>query len=76
MLQEVGVTIVANRILWVKTRPDYEPWFSILDGLRPYAERRYWIECLEAQKDNCDIVADNGQVSTGVKISLPMSHNT
>jgi DNA invertase Pin-like site-specific DNA recombinase len=76
MIQEVGVDVAAKRVLWVKVRPDYEPLFSILDGLRPDAERRYWIECLEAQEDNCDIEADTGQVSTGVEILLQMSHNT
>ena len=34
MIQEVGVDVAAKRILWVKARPDYEPLFSILDGLR------------------------------------------
>jgi hypothetical protein len=38
-------------VLSVKARLDYEPLFSILDGLRPDAERRYWIERLEAQGD-------------------------
>jgi hypothetical protein len=63
-------------VLWVKAQPDHEPLFSILDGLRLDAERRYWIEGLEAQEDNCDIEADTGQVSTGVEILLQMSHNT
>ncbi len=76
MLQEVGIDVLAKRVLWVKARPDYEPLFSILDGLRPDGERRYWVEFLEAQKDKCDIEEDTGQVSTGVKISLTMSHNT
>jgi hypothetical protein len=47
-----------------------------MDGLRSDEEGRYWIECLEAQKDNWDIEADTGQVSTGVEILLQMSHNT
>jgi hypothetical protein len=34
------------------------------------------IERLEASEDNCDIEEDLGQVSTGVKIALPMSHNS
>jgi len=76
MLQEVGVDVAAKRVLWVKARPDYEPLFSILDGLRLDGERRYWIERLEAHEDNCDIVADTGQASTGVEILLQMSHNT
>jgi hypothetical protein len=69
-------TPIAKRILWLKARPDYEPLFSILDGLHPDGERRYWVEFIEAQKDNCDIEADTGQVSTGVEILLQMSHNT
>ena len=60
----------------VKTRPDYEPLFSILDGLRSDREVRYWIECLETQEGNWDIEADARQVSTGVEILLQMSHNT
>jgi DNA invertase Pin-like site-specific DNA recombinase len=76
MLQEVGVDVAAKRVLWVKARPDYEPLFSILNGLRLDSERRYWIERLEAHEDNCDIEADTGQASTGVEIVLQMSHNT
>jgi len=48
-------------VLSVKARPYYEPLFSILDGLRPDGERRYWIECLEAHEDNCGIEADTRQ---------------
>jgi hypothetical protein len=69
MLQDVGVDVVAKRILWMKARPDYEPLFSIQDRLRPGAESRYWIECLEAYVDNCDFEVDSGQTSTGVEIS-------
>ena len=75
MLQEVGVDVVAKRVLWVKARPDYEPLFSILDGLRRDADRRFWIESFVTPEDNCDIVEDTGQVSTGVEIVLRMSHN-
>jgi hypothetical protein len=32
IIQEVGVDMAANCILWVNSRPDYEPLFSILDG--------------------------------------------
>ena len=39
-------------------------------------DRRFWIEQLEASEDNCDIEEDMGQMSTGVKIVLQMSHNT
>ena len=34
MIQEVGVDVTIKRVLWVKARPDYEPLFSILDGMR------------------------------------------
>ena len=44
MIQEVGVDMAAKCMLWVRARPDYELLFSILGGLRPDSERRYWIE--------------------------------
>ncbi len=59
----------------VKARPYYEPLFSILDGMRQDPGWRFWIERLEATGDNFDIEEDLGQVSTGVKIVLQMSHN-
>jgi len=76
MIQEVGVDVAIKRVLWVKARPDYEPLFSILDGMRHDADRRFSIERLEASKDNCDIKDDLGQMSTVVENLLPMSHNT
>jgi len=75
MIQEVGVDVVAKRVLRVKARPDYEPLFSILDGLRQDTDRRFWIEPVEAQENNCDIESDTGQMGTGVEIRLQMSHN-
>ena len=51
MIQEVGCDVAAKRILWVKVRPDYEPLFALLDGLRKDRDLRYWIEHLEAQED-------------------------
>jgi hypothetical protein len=36
--------MTVTRVLWERARPDYEPLFSILDGLRRDSERRYWIE--------------------------------
>jgi hypothetical protein len=62
--------------LALKMWPDYEPLFSILDGLRHDADRRFWIESFVTPKDNCDVEEDTGQVSTGVEIVLQMSHNT
>jgi DNA-binding NarL/FixJ family response regulator len=76
MIQEVGVDVEIKRVLWVKARPDYEPLFSILDGLRHDADRRFWIESFVTPEDNCDVEEDTGQVSTGVEIVLQMSHNT
>jgi hypothetical protein len=75
VIQEIGVDMAAKCVLWVKARPDYEPLFSILDGMRQDADRRFWIERLEASEDNCDIEEDMEQMSTGVKIVLQMSHN-
>jgi len=75
MIQEVGVDVMVKRVLWVKARPNYEPLFSILDGMHQDADRRFWVGRLKASDDNCDIEEDMGQMSTGVKIVLPMSHN-
>ena len=76
MIQEVGIDMDAKCVLWVKARPDYEPLFSILDGLCLDGERRYWIDHREAEGNICDIEVDNGQMSDGVEIQLTMSHNT
>jgi hypothetical protein len=69
------VDAIAKRLLRVKTRPDYESLFSILEGMRQNPDRQFWIEQLEASEDNCGIEADTGQMSTGVEIRLQMSHN-
>jgi len=73
---EEGIGVVKKRVRLVKARPDYEPLFSILDGLRLDGERRYWIR--EHSKDGniSDIGEDFGQIATEVKIALPMSHNS
>jgi hypothetical protein len=76
MIQEVGVDVEIKRVLWVKARPDYEPLFSILDGMRHDADGRFWIESILTPEDNCDVEEDTGQVGTGVEIVLQMSHNT
>ena len=57
-------------------RPDYEPLFSILDGLRRDSERHYWIERKVMEKIISGIQVDSGQISTGVEILLKMSHNS
>ena len=75
MIQEVGVDMAAKCVLWVKARPDYEPLFTILDRLHPDAEKRYWLVKLETQEDKCDITADLGHTSTGVKTLPQVSHN-
>ena len=74
MIQEGGTYVTVKRILWVKTHPDYKLLFSILDKMRQDADRRFWIERLEASDDNCDIEEDTGQMSSGVKIVLQISH--
>src|SRR3990170_2617025 len=83
LLLLIGVGMIANTlcggselILSVKARPDYEPLFSILDGLRPDGKRRYWIESLHVQEDNCGLEVDIGQVNTGVEIVMQMSCET
>ena len=73
MIQDVGVDVTIKRVLWVKARPDYEPLFSILDGMRQDAERRFWIESFVTPEDNCDVEEDIGQIATEVKIAFPMS---
>ena len=70
MIQEVDVDVAIKGVLWVKARPDYEPLFSILGGMRQDDDRMFWIDRLEAQENNCDIEADTGQTSIGVKIAL------
>jgi hypothetical protein len=70
------VDATAKRLFYVKARPDYEPLFSILDGLRHDADRRFWIKSFVMPVDNCDVEEDTGQESTGVEILFPMSHNT
>lgn len=44
-----------KRVLWVKAHPDYEPLFSILDGLRLDGEQRDWLEHSETEGNICDI---------------------
>jgi hypothetical protein len=61
---------------WVKARPDYEPLFSILDGMRQDADRRFWIEQMEPKEDDCDIEENTGHMCTDVEIVLPMSDKT
>jgi len=76
MIQEAGCDVGTKRILWVKVNPDYEILFRLMDGLRPDAERRYWIREHGTDENICDIGGDLGQMATEVKIALPMSHNS
>jgi hypothetical protein len=60
-------------ILWVKARPDYEPLFSILSGLRLDGERRYWIEPGETEGNICGVEVETvdirtDEISSGVEI--------
>jgi hypothetical protein len=55
---------------------DYEPLFSILDGMRQDLDKRFWIKRIEAHEDNCDIETDTGQASTSGEIVLQMSDKT
>jgi hypothetical protein len=64
-----------TRVLWIKARPDYEPLFSILDGLRADNGRRYWISEHVIEMNTCDKGEDLGHTVTEVKIALRMSHN-
>jgi hypothetical protein len=73
MPRHVDVTI--ERALWVKVRSDYDPLFSIMDGMRQNADIRFWIERLDAPEDNCGIEEDMGQIGVEAKIAFPMSHN-
>ena len=67
--------MTATGVKWVRAHPDYGPLFSILDGLRLDSGRRYWIEHKVVGRNLSDIQVDSGQMSTGVEILLPMSHN-
>jgi len=69
MIQEVGCDVGTKRIVWVKACPDYEPLFSILEGMLQNTVRRFWIERKGAPEDNCDMEADTA--STGVEILSP-----
>jgi hypothetical protein len=74
MIKKVGVDMTAKCVLWVKACPDYEPLFSVLDGLRPDSGRHYWIERKVMENNISDIQVDSGQISTGVEFLRKMSH--
>jgi hypothetical protein len=66
----------SNCIVWVKVNPDYEILFRLMDGLRPDAERRYWIREHGAEGNIVDIGEEMRKTVTEVKIAFPVSHNT
>jgi hypothetical protein len=68
--------MTATCLLWVRVRPDYEPLFSILDGLRADNGRRYWISEQGIEVNTYDMGEDMGHTVTEVEILLTMSHNT
>jgi site-specific DNA recombinase len=76
MIQEVGVDVTANQVVWVKARPDFDVLFQFLNNLRIDDRRRFWIAYAVADEHTSDIGEDKGQMATGVKIALPMSHNS
>ena len=76
MIQDVGVDVTANQVVWVKARPDFDVLFQLLNNLRIDDHRRFWIAYAVADEDTSDIGEDTGQTATGVKIVLLMSHNT
>jgi hypothetical protein len=75
MIQEVGVDVTANQVVWVKARPDFDVLFQLLNNLRVDDRRRIWISYSVADEDTSDIGEDSGHIETEVKISFPMSHN-
>jgi hypothetical protein len=72
MIQEVGVDVTVKCVLWVKARPDYEPLFSILDGMRQDTVRRFWIEPMNGLRDED---RNGGQASTFIGITMSISQN-
>ena len=75
MIQEVGVDVVAKKVIWIKACPDFDVLFQLLDNLRLDDQRRFWIEYHEAKKNVCDLREAMGQEGVEVKTFAPMSHN-
>ena len=72
LVQEVGCDVISKSVLWVKVRPDYEPLFRLLNGMKVDKENRYWLRSSQP-----DAVMQPNPVS---RISHPtasasMSHN-
>ena len=76
MTQEVGVDVARKRAVWIKTRPDFDMLFQLLNNLTVDEHRRFWISYPEVDEDTCEIWEDVGQMATEVQIPIPVSHNT
>ena len=76
MIQEVGVDVARKRAVWIKTRPDFDMLFQLLNNLTVDEHRRFWISYPEVDEDTCEIWEDVGQMATEVQIPIPVSHNT
>jgi len=75
-IARTGIDMAAKCMLWVWAWPNYEPLFSILDGLRLDRERRYWIVHDVLERNISDIRDDIRQRGTNVEILVRMSHKT
>jgi hypothetical protein len=76
MIQEVGVDVTANQVVWVKARPGFDVLFQLLNNLRIDGRGRFWIAYAVTDEDTSDIWKNKGQMTTGVKIVFPMFHNS
>jgi len=74
-VKEVGIDVALRHVLWAKDQPNYEPFFSNLDGLRLDGEWRYWIDHSGTEGKICHIEIDNGQMRADIEIQQTMSHN-
>jgi hypothetical protein len=68
--------MTVTRVLWVIACPDYEPLFSILDGLRVSISHSFWMSEQSIEVNTCDMGEDLGHTVTEVKIAFSMSHNS
>jgi site-specific DNA recombinase len=75
MIQEVGVDVVAKRVIWIKACLDFDMLFELVNNLRVDEKRRFWIEYHEPKDNVCDIGEGKGQEGVEVKTSIPVSHN-
>jgi len=66
--------MTATCVLWVRACLNYEPLFSILDGLRVSIRHSFWMSERSIEVNTCDIGEDMGYTVTEVKIAFTMSH--